>query len=414
MAMLSELFTFDVVDAAGEKAKLFDLGLSLLEDDYPPVDGIYFDRENGLKRLPWSDVEQFDKAGKRINVSDLKKAGPASEEEPVAEVLLRRDVLDALIVDLIGRRTTRASDLHLAHEDGLLRLRAVDAGLAAMLRRITRGTYRGLRKRDMYDWKYVEFLRGDPQAVDSGAGYQMRIGHLSGGEISQIAEYLPYLHAAELITLLADEKAAEALQAMSIERQIQIIDEFDEDQAVSLLTLMSPDRATDLIGSLGIETTKRYLGKMPERQRERIIRLLQYPGDSVGGMMINNIVEFGAGTRAGTAREKLKKHASNRDFISVMFITKSNKDATLLGTASIRALLEAEDDKKLKDIMNPYSATLKPYDNAREASFKVIGSQVEAMPVTETDGQLVGAMTIDAAISQTVPGAGLHSLKIFS
>ena len=414
MAMLSELFRFDIVDSSGAKARLFDLGLSVLDDDYPPVEAVYFDPGDGLRRLPWSEVNEFDRSAKRISVNDLGKAGEAGEEPPPSEVLLRRDVQDALIVDLIGRRTTRASDIHFLHEDGLLRLRSVDTGLSAMLRRITRGVYRGLRRRDMYDWKYVEFLRGDPEAADSGAGYRMRIGRLTGGEIAQIAEYLPYLHAAELITLLPDEKAAEALQAMSIERQIQIIDEFDDDEAVSLLTLMSPDRATDLVGSLGIETMKGYLGKMPKVQRERIIKLLQYPGNTVGGVMINNIVEFGSGTRVATAREKLKRHSHDRDFISVVFVIESNDGSALIGTATIRSLLEADETDKLRDVMNPYAATLGAYDDVTEAAYKIIGSQVEAMPVIEQDGRLVGAMTIDAAIAHALPGAGLGSLKIFS
>lgn len=414
MAMLSELLRFDVVDATGAAARLADLGLVLLDDEYPPVTSIYYGAKDRLQRLPWSEVSEIDKAGKRIVVADLERAEPASDETTRSEVLLRRDVLDALIVDLLGRRTTRASDLQLLPDEDLLRLRAVDAGLAAMLRRISRGYFRRLKRGDLYDWKYVEFLRGEPKAVDSGAGYQMRIRHLPGGEISQIAEYLPYLHAAELLTLLPDDKAACALQAMSIERQIQIIEEFDDDAAVALLALMSPDLATDLIGRLGLATMKRYLGMLPKRQREHIIKLLQYPEDSVGGLMINNLVHFGSGTRAVTAREKLKKHARDRDFISVTFVTESNDDITLAGTVTIRALLEADDEAQLKDIMDPFAATLNPFDKAREASFKLIGSQVEAMPVTDIDGHLVGAMTIDAAIGQAVPGGGLRTLKIFS
>ncbi|MEP7214202.1 MAG: CBS domain-containing protein [Acidobacteriota bacterium] len=415
MAMLSELLRFDIVDAAGKTARPVDLGIGLLDDDYPPVVSIYFNQNGELKRLPWSEVTEFDKPGKGFTVSDLGRAETAGEKDPDGEVLLRRDVLDALIVDLLSRRTTRSSDLQLSPDGGELRLRAVDAGLKAMLRRISRGLYRGARRSDLYDWKYVEFLRGDPQAVESGAGYNMRIGRLSSGEISQIAEYLPYLHAAELLTLLPNHKAALALQAMSIERQLQIIEEFDDEEAVDLLSRMSPDRATDLIGGLGIETMKRFLGMMAKKQREQILKLLQYPEDSAGGQMINNIVHFGRGTMVATAREKLKKHSKDFDFISVVFVTESADNKTLAGTATIRALLEADDSQKLGDVMDPYAATLSPFERSRDAAYKLIGNQVAAMPVTDADGQLVGAMTIEAAIGQTASaGSELRALKVFS
>jgi Mg/Co/Ni transporter MgtE len=216
------------------------------------------------------------------------------------------------------------------------------------------------------------------------------------------------------LTLLPDDKAALALQAMSIERQIQVIDEFDADAAVALLSRMSPDLATDLLGSLGVETMKRYLGMMPQKQREDIIKLLQYTEDSVGGLMVNHVVHFGARTRVATAREQLKRHASDGDFISVIFVTKSNEDTTLVGTVTIRVLLRSDDETQLDEIMDPFVVTLDPFNPASEAVYKLIGSQIEALPVTDIDGHLVGAMTIDVAIGQAFPGGRLRALKIFS
>jgi hypothetical protein len=412
MAMLSELLRYEVTDEAGASMRLSDLGIGLLDHDYPPVAHLYFVRDGENIRLPWSEVTDFDKPGKGITVRDLNAAESFDEKDQKDEVLLKRDVLDGLIVDLMGRRTTRATDLQLSPDEGDLRLRAVDAGLSAMIRRITRGVYRGARRRDLYDWRYVEFLRGDPEAVESGAGYRLRIGRLTGGEIAQIAELLPYLHAAELLTLLPDDKAADALQAMSIERQQQVIEEFDEDQAVQLLSIMSPDTATDLIGRLDVRMMKKLLQKMPRKQRERIIKLLQFPEDSVGGVMVNNIVCFGRRTEATTAREKLKAHSRDGEFISIIFVTESSNSAVLVGTVSIRILLDA--DGRLEEVMDPFVATLNPFDRATDAAFRLIGAQVPAMPVTDPDGFLLGAMTIDAAIGIAIPGDSLRSMKVFA
>ena len=415
MAMLSELLRFDLVDQAGHKARLADLTLELLADDYPPVTGIHFFAKDGIRRIDWKNAKGVDRSAGVINVRDLDAGTPVGDEDRPGEVLLKRDVLDALIIDLLHRRTTRSCDLLLTADDGELRLKAVDAGLKAMLRRISGGRYRGVRKSDMYDWRYVEFLRGDPSAVDSGAGYRLRIGRLPAGEIAQIADYIPYLHAAELLTLLPDDKAALALQAMSLERQVQVIEEFDDDQAVEMLSRMSPDRATDLVGQLELDKIKTYLGLMPKKQRERVIDLLRYPEDSVGGVMINNIVFFGGGTAVATVREELHKHTRVRDFISVIFVTESSTNNKLTGAVTIRELIDAPDDARLKDFMDPYVATLNPFDSGVDASYKLIGSQVAAMPVTNEESILIGAMTVEAAIGLTVaPGSGLRGLKVFS
>ncbi|MGI8812638.1 MAG: magnesium transporter MgtE N-terminal domain-containing protein [Pyrinomonadaceae bacterium] len=415
MAMLSELLKFDVVDAKGRSARVSDFALEILGDDYPPVTALYFSEGKEQRRIDWKDVTEIDKAARQFKVKDLKDGAADSHDERAGEVLLKRDILDALIIDLLQRGTTRSADLLLSTADGEMRLRAADAGLSAMLRRITRGLFKGARKRNMFDWKYVEFLRGDPRAVESGAGYNMRIGRLPAGEIAQIADYLPYLHAAELLTLINDDKAALVLQAMSIERQLQVIEEFDEEQAINLLTLMSPDRSTDLIGRLHPETMKRYLSRVPKKQRERIIDLLRYPEDSVGGVMINNFLTLGERTTVRSAQEQVRSHSKERDFISVVFITESKDKKVLTGAVTIRHLLDADDEDKLKDVMDPYLVTLNPFDPAIDAAYRVIAGQIAAMAVTDPEGELIGAMTIDSAISQIVsPGSGLSSIKVFS
>jgi magnesium transporter len=192
-----------------------------------------------------------------------------------------------------------------------------------------------------------------------------------------------------------------------------VIEEFHEDQAVELLSRMSPDLATDLVGRLEVRTMKKFLKELPHRQRERVIKLLQFPEDSVGGVMVNNIVCFGRRTAASTAREKLKVHSRNGDLISVIFVTESSESAVLVGTVAIRSILDG-DDRPLEDIMDPFVSTLNPFDRASDAAYRLIGAQVPAMPVTDADGFLLGAMTIDAAIGLTVPGDRLRSLKVFA
>jgi magnesium transporter len=126
-------------------------------------------------------------------------------------------------------------------------------------------------------------------------------------------------------------------------------------------------------------------------------------------------VFFGGGTTAKTAREQLRKHSKEVDFISVIFVTESSTSDVLSGSVTIRELIDADDDARLKDIMDPYVATLSPFDAALDAAHKLIGSQLAAMPVTNAESILIGAMTIEAAIGQTVaPGSGLRGLKVFS
>jgi len=411
MVMLTELLGYQVRDRQGRHARLADLCVALLEYDYPPVTYLLISQDNEQKHIDWSEVAAIDGRRRRIEVTDLARAETISEEK---DVRLARDILDALVIDLLGRRTTRVADLLLRDEDGL-RIKGADAGLVAMLRRLTRGRLRRLDRDALFDWKYVEFLRGDPAAVDSGAGYRLRINRLPAGEIARLADLIPYLHAAELIKLLPDEKAADVLESMSIERQLQVIEELPEDDAVKLISLMSPDLATDLVGRLELKTMKRYVSLMPKRIRERVIELLRYPEDTVGGAMINDMVCLPGRLTGREATNAIGEYLKDTDFTTLIFVVDDEKDRFLRGVITLKQLLTMNPDDELKDMMDPFADALDPLQPVTDAAYRIVESSVDAMPVIDKDGRVIGAMTVDAAITSLFASTSeLQTLRIFS
>jgi CBS domain-containing protein len=411
MVMLTELLGFVVLDEHGKKTRLADLCVALLEDDYPPVTHLLFPHEEEVRHLDWAEVTSIEPRRRRIKVTDLSHGTTIKDDK---DVLLRRDVLDALVIDLLGRRTTRVSDLILEDKEGTLRIKGADAGLAAMVRRLTRGRFGHLDRDALFDWKYVEFLRGDPSAVDSGAGYRLRINRLPAGEIARLADLIPYLHAAELIKLLPDAKAADVLEAISVARQVQVIDELPEDEAIKLISLMSPDLATDLVGRLDVSMMKRFVTRMPAKVRERIIELLRYPEDSVGGVMINDMMYLSTDLSGSEANESIKERLKGTDFTSLVFVVDNEADRNLRGTVPLRDLLTMDEGSTLEQVMDPYVDSFDPFQPATAAAYRILDSGLPAMPVVD-EGRLVGAMTVDAAIAQLVPATSeLNTLRIFS
>jgi hypothetical protein len=391
MVMLTEFLRFHVADEKGRTASISDISIALLDDDYPPVIGIYIETNDKPNRIGWNEIKSIDPALRQLRVNDLDQAALTESEN---EVLLKRDILDSLVLDLLGRRTTRVSDLLLQKDNGTLRLKGADAGLKAMLRRVFKGRWFKTPRRDIFDWKYVEFLRGDPDAVNNGAGYRSRINRLPAGEIARLADYVPYLHAAELLKLLPDDKAARVLEATPIDRQVQLIEELDEQQALDLLCRMSPDTATDLVGRLELSTMRRYLDLMPAKCRNHVIELLRFPEGSVGGAMTNDIISLPGDISGGAAKEQVQEMLDDVDLSSVVFVVDNKESCILRGSMNLRELLSADEHEPLQDLMDPYIQSLLPFDNADDAAYRIVNGQLLAMPVTDKGGKLIGAMTV--------------------
>jgi magnesium transporter len=406
MVMLTKLRRFELVDEQQQHARLIDFAIDLTAGEYPPVTQLIFlSADKKQMSLPWKAVKQLDEHDCVIKVSDLNAGEPASEETLAKEVLLRRDVLDTLVLDLQNRRATRANDLQLEEENGQLQLRAADTSARAILRRVSRGLFAESPEKSLYDWKYVEFLHGDPHAARQHDESDLRIARLPPGEIALLSEQIPYLHAAELLTMLPDPVAADVLEALRDERQLQVFEVLEEDQALRLLALMAPDTAADLIGRLQAERAHRYLELLPKEQHERIIELLRYPIDTAGGIMTNDVVIATKELTVGETREKILVRLKQPDFTHFIYIVDDEESRHLAGAVSLRGLSIAEAERRLEEIMNPFLVTIRALETADAAAYRVLNSALAALPVIGAEGQLLGVVTVDAAVAQVAPAS---------
>lgn len=403
MLTLSRLRRFALVDEAGGRAKLDDFIIALTAD-HPPVTALLFRQAKGeLKRLCWESVKRIDRRAKQIDVVCFDAAQRVAPESLAREVLLRRDVQDSLVIDLQNRRVTRANDLWLDESDNGLALRAADVSARAILRRLSRGVFGRKHMSELYDWKYIEFLRGDAQAARTGSSYHLRVARLPPGEIAALSDALPYLHSAELLTLLPDPVAADTLEAMTPARQLQVFEELDEDQGLRLLALMSPDRAADLLGRLETSEMRRFIERLPKLQSDRVIELLRYPDDTVGGIMTNDVAFVPENLTVAEAREWLREGLKEPGFAFLIYVVDGKESRRLRGLISLRNLIVAPDEQRIKEIMDSYVTTLNPLEAAKEAAYRVINSHLAAMPVVGSENQLLGVVTVDAAVSEVAP-----------
>ena len=153
---------------------------------------------------------------------------------------------------------------------------------------------------------------------------------------------------------------------------------------------------------------------MPRRCRDRIVELLRYPENLVGGVMINDIFALTAGTSAADAKRIVQERMSEGHFTSVIFVA-DDDSRRLRGAVPLRDLLSAPDDRCIEEFMDPYVEPLDPFASASEAAYKIVSGQLAAMPVVNSEGRLIGAMTVEAAIALLVPAnSGIQSLRVFS
>ena len=397
MVMWSNFHHFASKKPDGQRAHLSDAALDLTGGDYPCVTHLVLHNLGQPKwTIPWGAVESIEWRDRTVVVRSLDGDGEPDERA----ILLDRDVMDALILDVPRRQSMRANDLWLAADEKGLCLRAADIGPWAVLRRLGRGILGREANRSLVDWRDVEFLRGDPEDAREGRDYHRRVAALQPAEIATLLASLPYMHAAELLTILPDDLAADTLEVMEPDRQVAVWDELDRERQVRLLQLMAPDNATDLLARLGPDGAEALLEAIPDARRHALIELLRYPEDTAGGIMTNEVVVVPSELTVAQARRALRDELARPDFVYYVYAVDDVDSRKLQGVITLRDLLVADDTHRVSEVMRSEVEML-----FRHA----------ALPVVATDGRLVGAITVDAALRVIAPEQMISDLpRVFS
>jgi CBS domain-containing protein len=394
---ISSLITFHVLDDRGHRARLADLVVDI-GTDRPEVTRLVVDGNEQVA----ADGLRVSIARRELQIESLARRTSAVTADERPRVPLLHALLDKLVIDLSIRGPARVNDILLDSGGQGLRLRAIDTSTRGVLRRLTRGRWPVCHEGALTDWRDVVFLRGTPGHVTDSAGCR-RIGRLPPGEIGRLSNALPYLHAAELIGALPHHVGAEVLEVLPPQRQLQVFDELSDDGASQLLPELAPDTVADLLTRLEPAEARQHLRRLPDDRRRLVTELLQYPEDTVGALMTNDVVAVPEDITLSEACQLLHDSLATPAFVYYVYVVDGQESRRLRGMVTLRELLTAESASPIREAMNPYLAALTPLSPAAPACQEVIDNRVQALPVVGEDGRLLGALTADAALAHIGP-----------
>ena len=412
MLRLSDVKGATVTDGRELSTRLLDLAVDLSRGDYPIVTRTLVSDDAGDWRALPAPIE----VGRHlIRVPEGARSELLDETTIAHQVLLRRDIMDALILDLKDLREMRANDLWLRPTDSGVVLAAADISPWAVVRRLTRGLLGHNVPADVIDWQHIEFLRGDPRAAAAGRDYHRRVARLQPTQIARMSDGLPYMHAAELLTLLPDVLAADVLEKMLPERQAQVITELDQEQAARLIAEMGTDLAADLLGQLELADAMRLLDAVPGPRARQIEELLRYPADTAGGIMTNEFVFAPVEATVGEVLEYIRDQLARPAFVYFVYLVDAEDSRRLRGIVTLRDLNISDSSTSVDQVMQHDIVTVGPLEPALEVAHRISDYGLNALPVLGADGALLGIVGLDKAMAQIAPQVWRdHGVRVFS
>lgn len=176
----------------------------------------------------------------------------------------------------------------------------------------------------------------------------------------------------------------------------EILQEMPPEYAAMMLNEMYNDNAADILEHLDDEVSDVYLDLMPERDANKIRRLMHYGTETAGGIMTTDMISLDRNSTIMDAIAKIKRDADLAETINYLYVT--NVDKVLIGVLSIRAILLAPAESLVGDVMSENVITVRPEVDQAEVAHTIRDYGFLAVPVVDTQDRLIGMVTVDDII----------------
>ena len=244
-------------------------------------------------------------------------------------------------------------------------------------------------------------------------------GFIDSKDDKAVLEQLQDLHYADIAEILDDlnlDQATYVIKLLDSETTSDILAELEDDVREKVLKNLSvkeiaeeiqeldSDDATDVLADLSPERKQKVIAQIDDKELVADIQeLLSYAEDTAGGLMAKELVKvYETWTVAGCLR---KIRAQAKDVKRVHSIYVVNKEEKLIGRLSLKDLLIADNETKIKAIYIPKVDSVHVDEDAEEVAKLMAKYDLEAIPVVNDDKVLLGRITIDDIVDVIIEEA---------
>jgi len=241
-----------------------------------------------------------------------------------------------------------------------------------------------------------ELLKPDIQELlraKEYAGLKAGISELESPEIAELLSFLPEKEQPILFRLLPRQKGAEVFAYLRAEEQKVLLQSLTAEHTRALLEELAPDDRTTLFGELPAKVTQELLTLLPPEELKQARQLLGYPEESVGRLMTPEYIAIRPEWTVGRALEHIRQNGKDAETVNIIFVV--DQHGKLIDDLRLRKLVLGEPSEAVTAVMDYHFVALSAYDDREVATDQMKKYDRVALPVTDSDGVLIGIVTVD-------------------
>ncbi len=221
-----------------------------------------------------------------------------------------------------------------------------------------------------------------------------------------LLEEVHYADIAEIIEELETEESLYLIKLLDSEKTSDVIAELDEDDREKILKELSSKEIAEEIDELDSDDAADIISELPEEQKEEVIaqledaehakeivELLRYDEDTAGGLMAKELVKVNENWNVLTCVKEMRAQAEEVTRVHSIYVVNDND--ILKGRLSLKDLLTTSTRTAIKDVFIKKVDSVNVNEEAEEVARVMQKYDLEAIPVVDEIGRLLGRITID-------------------
>lgn len=229
---------------------------------------------------------------------------------------------------------------------------------------------------------------------------------LKPADLADVLSDLPLARQVEVAAELSDERLADAVEELSDDDAVALISALDASRAADVLDAMQPDDAADLVAELPAAQATVLLDLMQPEEAKDVRRLMTYDEYTAGGLMTTEPIVLPPEASVAQFLAHARKSEITPALAAVAFVCRpplETPTGQFLGMVHLQRALRERPQRLLGSILDSDLERVAPEDSIGTVTRLLATYNLTALPVTDSDGLLLGAISVDDVLDHLMP-----------
>lgn len=244
-----------------------------------------------------------------------------------------------------------------------------------------------------------EYVERFQQALDErNADFiQKSLDDINPSDIVSLLYEFDLVECKYVLDVLPPDVGASVLNNLEEDFREQFMESFSSEEVARFLELLPSDDGADILNQVSSRKREEIIQLIDNEEKAgNLLDLLRYDEDVAGGLMAKELIKARVDWNIRQCIEEIRKQAEHIEKIYSVYVV-DHKDR-LVGRVSLKKVIISDDQAIVGDIYDEDVVSVETYMEEEEVAALMRKYDLEAVPVVNARGKLVGRITIDDVV----------------